>query len=58
MPHSAAQNMAVAAESKGLGMCYIGSLRNDMSKVIDILDCLKAYFPIWHGTDGRTTKAA
>ncbi|WP_112180692.1 MULTISPECIES: oxygen-insensitive NADPH nitroreductase [Paraliobacillus] len=29
----AAQNAAIAAESMGLGICYIGSIRNDIDKV-------------------------
>ncbi len=33
----AAQNAAVSAESMGLGICYIGGLRNDMEAVADIL---------------------
>ena len=33
----AAQNMALAAESMGLGICNIGSLRNDVEKVSAIL---------------------
>ncbi|WP_184662777.1 oxygen-insensitive NADPH nitroreductase [Texcoconibacillus texcoconensis] len=38
----AAQNAAVAAESLGLGLCYIGGLRNNIEKVSKILD-LPAY---------------
>ncbi|SIS38372.1 oxygen-insensitive NADPH nitroreductase [Salimicrobium flavidum] len=34
----AAQNIAIAAESMGLGMCYLGSLRNDIQKVDEILN--------------------
>lgn len=34
----AAQNMAIAAESMGLGICYIGGIRNDIAKVADLLD--------------------
>lgn len=43
----AAQNLAVAAESIGLGICYIGSLRNDMQKVIDILELPEGTFPLF-----------
>ena len=34
-----AQNLVVAAESAGLGICYIGALRNDPATVTRILDC-------------------
>lgn len=43
----AAQNLAVAAESMGLGMCYIGSLRNDMAEVIEILELPEGVFPVF-----------
>ncbi|WP_271401561.1 oxygen-insensitive NADPH nitroreductase [Salinicoccus roseus] len=43
----AAQNLAVAAESMGLGMCYIGSLRNDMARVIEILELPKGVVPLF-----------
>jgi nitroreductase len=33
----AAQNAAVAAESLGLSMCYIGGLRNDAARVAELL---------------------
>lgn len=43
----AAQNLAVAAESMDLGICYIGSLRNDMQRVIDILELPEGTFPLF-----------
>ncbi|GAB3062398.1 oxygen-insensitive NADPH nitroreductase [Salinicoccus sesuvii] len=43
----ASQNLAVAAESMGLGICYIGSLRNDMAKVIEILELPKGVVPLF-----------
>ncbi|ULG71468.1 oxygen-insensitive NADPH nitroreductase [Macrococcus brunensis] len=43
----AAQNLAVAAESMGLGICYIGSLRNDMQQVIDILNLPAHVYPLF-----------
>lgn len=43
----AAQNLAVAAESMDLGICYIGSLRNDMARVIDILELPDYVFPLF-----------
>ena len=36
----AAQNAALAAESLGLGICYIGSIRNNPAEVIKLLDLL------------------
>lgn len=49
----AAQNLAVAAESMGLGMCYIGSLRNDMGKVIEILELPKGVIPLFGMVVGK-----
>lgn len=43
----AAQNLAIAAESMGLGMCYLGSLRNDISKVDEILNLPEYVFPLF-----------
>lgn len=43
----AAQNLAVAAESLGLGICYIGSLRNNVSRVIELLNLPKGVFPLF-----------
>ena len=33
----AAQNAAIAAESMGLGICYIGGIRNKLDEVKDLL---------------------
>ncbi|QYA41893.1 oxygen-insensitive NADPH nitroreductase [Macrococcoides bohemicum] len=43
----ASQNMAVAAESMGLGICYIGSLRNNMQSVIDLLNLPDYTYPLF-----------
>lgn len=43
----AAQNAAVAAESMGLGICYIGGIRNELSKVIDLLGCPPHVLPLF-----------
>ena len=43
----AAQNLAVAAESMGLGICYIGSLRNNVSRVIELLNLPNGVFPLF-----------
>jgi len=42
----AAQNAAVAAESLGLGICYLGSIRNDAQAVIDLLQLPRLVFPV------------
>ncbi len=43
----AAQNCAVAAESMGLGVCYIGGLRNDPQAVSDLLDLPRLVYPVF-----------
>lgn len=42
----AAQNLAVAAESLDLGICYLGSIRNNTKKIIEILDLPEGTFPV------------
>jgi nitroreductase len=42
----ASQNAALAAEAMGLGVCYIGALRNRTREVIDLLELPKFVFPI------------
>lgn len=42
----AMQNAALAAESLGLGMCYIGAIRNQPEKVIELLELPSLVFPI------------
>ncbi|MCX6028159.1 MAG: NADPH-dependent oxidoreductase [Chloroflexi bacterium] len=42
----ASQTAALAAESLGLGICYIGSLRNDTAAVIELLKLPRLVFPI------------
>jgi hypothetical protein len=41
-----AQTAAIAAESLGLGICYIGSIRNDPQAVIDLLKLPRWVFPV------------
>lgn len=48
----AAQNAALAAESLGLGICYIGAIRNDPKAVIELLDLPRLTFPITGMTVG------
>lgn len=40
------QNAALAAESLGLGLCYIGAIRNHPREVISLLNLPKLMFPI------------
>jgi nitroreductase len=42
-----AQNCAIAAESMGLGICYIGGIRNDPEKVSVLLDLPKLVYPVF-----------
>lgn len=42
----AMQTATLAAESLGLGMCYIGALRNDPRAVIELLELPKLVFPV------------
>lgn len=42
----AMQNAAVAAESLGLGMCFIGGIRNHPQEVIDLLALHDLVFPV------------
>ena len=42
----AAQNAALAAESLGLGICYIGSIRNKAGEIIKLLNLPKLTFPV------------
>ncbi|MGM0700806.1 MAG: oxygen-insensitive NADPH nitroreductase [Pseudomonadota bacterium] len=42
-----AQNVAIAAESEGLGICYIGGIRNDPQAVSDLLELPKHVYPVF-----------
>jgi FMN reductase (NADPH) len=48
----AAQTAALAAESLGLGICYIGSIRNNSREVIKLLNLPALVFPIFSMTIG------
>ena len=52
----AAQNAALAAESLGLGICYIGSIRNNLRDVIDLLELPRLTLPIIGMTVGWPSK--
>jgi nitroreductase len=43
----AAQNAVVAAESLGLGVCYIGGIRNDPQRVSDLLELPDQVYPLF-----------
>ena len=47
-----AQNTALAAQSLGLGICYIGAIRNNPREVIELLGLPKLVFPITGMTVG------
>ena len=42
-----AQNVAVAAESTGLGICYIGAIRNDAARAAELLDLPQQVYPVF-----------
>ncbi len=48
----AAQNAALAAQSLGLGICYIGSIRNNLPEVIELLALPRLVFPVTGMTIG------
>lgn len=52
------QNAALAAESYGLGMCYIGGIRNNPQTVIDLLSLPNLVFPVSGMTLGWPQKPA
>jgi nitroreductase len=42
-----AQSMVTAAESVGLGICYIGGIRNDPAQVAQLLELPKGVYPVF-----------
>ena len=42
-----AQNVAVAAESEGLGLCYIGGIRNNPAPISEILRLPEHVYPVF-----------
>jgi len=54
----AAQTAALAAESLGLGICYIGSIRNQPQEVIDLLALPRLVFPVTGMTLGWPVAAS
>ena len=53
----AGQNAGLAAESLGLGFCYIGAIRNNPREVIELLDLPRLTFPIFGMTLGWPVKS-
>jgi FMN reductase (NADPH) len=51
------QNAALAAESLGLGICYVGSIRNNPREVIGLLGLPRLVFPVVGMTVGIPEKA-
>lgn len=47
-----AQNIAVAAESKGYGICYIGGVRNNPAEISELLGLPKGVAPMYAMTIG------
>ena len=43
----AAQNAAIAAESMGLGICYIGGIRNNLNEVTELLKTPERVIPLF-----------
>ena len=48
-----AQNVCVAFESLGYGICYIGGLRNDVARVVRVLDLPEGVYPFFGLCVGR-----
>ncbi|KAL4876007.1 Nitroreductase-like protein [Aspergillus karnatakaensis] len=43
----AGQNVVFAAESLGLGACYVGAIRNDMERVCEVLGLPRLTYPVF-----------
>lgn len=52
----AAQNAAIAAESMGLGICYIGGIRNNLDEVKKLLKTPERVVPLFGMTVGYPVK--
>lgn len=52
-----AQNVAIAAESKGYGICYIGGVRNAIEEIADVLDLPKGVVPLFGMSIGVPNEA-
>ena len=47
-----AQNLVIAAESKGFGICYIGGVRNEPEAISNLFDLPEGVFPLFAITLG------
>ncbi|PSL40477.1 hypothetical protein B0H99_105255 [Planomicrobium soli] len=52
-----AQNLALAAESKGYGICYIGGVRNNMEAISELVGLPEGVFPVYGLTVGVPNEA-
>lgn len=52
-----AQNVALAAESKGYGVCFIGGVRNQPAKISEILHIPHLVYPVFGMTLGVPAKS-
>lgn len=53
----AAQNAAIAAESMGLGICYIGGIRNNLNEVCQLLKTPERVIPLFGLAIGYPNKS-
>ena len=42
-----AQNLVIAAESKGFGICYIGGVRNEPAAISQLFELPTGVFPLF-----------
>ena len=52
-----AQNIAIAAESKGYGICYIGGVRNAPEEISELLNLPEGVAPMYAMTIGVPDEA-
>ncbi|WP_153732325.1 oxygen-insensitive NADPH nitroreductase [Sporosarcina obsidiansis] len=52
-----AQNVAIAAESKGYGICYIGGVRSAIEEISDVLELPKGVVPLFGMSIGVPNEA-
>ena len=52
-----AQNLVLAAESKGYGICYIGGVRNNMEAISELVGLPEGVFPVYGLTVGVPNEA-
>jgi len=50
------QNLSVAAEALGLGVCYIGGVQNHVGEIADALALPEGVIPLWGLTVGHPVK--